>query len=49
MVLIGKDDLGGDEMNLVIDVFSLCIYIENEFVVLVSFIIEDKNNETDFI
>lgn len=49
MVPTGKDDSGGDEMNLATDVSSSCIYTENEPVVSVSSIREDENNETDSI
>jgi len=49
MVPTSKDDLGGDEKKLATDDSSFCIYTENEPVVLVGSMPEDKNNETDSI
>lgn len=49
MATTSKDDSGGDEMNLATDDSSLCFYSENEPVVSVGSIREDKNNETDSI
>ena len=49
MVPTSQDDSEGDQKNLATDDLSLCTFTENEPVVLVGSMPEDKNNETDSI